>query len=602
MAGDTSARRVVQPQRYTADMYAPIAHLIGDGSPATTLAAGLVPDWAAPIDGRRLLAYRALAALRDNARRFWLPPNLWQSPPVTLTGTGAVVDGGRSAAEQYREYGDAGVLVDTARALVLGDDQTIVVPAAAELPELAQGTTADEARRTAEAGRAFAAEVADFLERWAARDGLPVKLLEAEETTISQGDSVLVLEWSASSRRPRLRVYDGGFYFPDLDAADEPYYRNAGWDDDDFPPRLDLAWEIADPADESITWLVRHRYELRLIGDPDPVTGAFQTHTYPWGGQSIWRCTYRAERWRLDRLKSGRKLARLEVGGADGGETITDLVELGVDFIPAVHLPNDHPGSRNFGRSLFLRIAQILDDLGGGDTDLAISAETVASAALVTTGVGGLDAEGTAAAHFELPTGATAGLIDTATSLDALIKYGAGLLERLSVNARLGGALLGRVRPNEVPSGYALRLGFAPAQRLLKEMRLVRDMKYPLLLRMAVRLAQAGGVLRAGPTPEILLELGAALPADRAATIEEVRVLLSATPPAISTLTAVRLLIAAGLPIEDAEEEVRRIRAEDAAGADHIVNATGNVDDAYAWLAGDPVVAPVEQLPPPVLP
>lgn len=601
---DLTSRRTVRPQEFTHDLYAPIAHLIGDGSPATTVAPGLTPAWADAVDSRRLLAYRALSAMHDNARRFWLSPMLWHSAPVTLDN-GQITDGGKSPAEQFREYGHAGLLVDTARALVLGDEQVIRCPAAAPLEDLALGEDEEPpaGRAAAEADQARAAEAEDFLVTWAAREQLEAKLLELEGHAQAEGDGLALVSWSDSGRRPRLRVYDPGFYFPDWSAIDEPYYVAAGWDDDDFPPRIHLAWEYDD--DDEVRWLRRETWELRLVGEPDPITGVLAEAVYPWGS-SRWVCWHWVDEWRTDRMKSGRKLYALRAG-EDGHRVVRAALKLPIDFIPGVHLTNDYAGGRRFGRSILLRVAQLLDDLSGGDTDLAINAETVASSSLVTTGTMGLQAEGGPAAHYELPLGGSAGLIDTSRSLDALLKYGEQLLSTLGINSRLGPALLGRIKPNEVPSGIALRLGFAPAQRLLHELRLVRHAKLPLIPKMAYRLAQAAGVIPSGPTPQILLELGASLPADRAAIVEEVVKLLD--EHAISTVTAVRMLVAAGLPIDDAEEEVARIRSEDTTGAGELVDATGRTADAYGYLGiepfPDPVIPPSEADPviePPVLP
>src|SRR6266550_276500 len=112
-------------------------------------------------------------------------------------------------------------------------------------------------------------------------------------------------------------------------------------------------------------------------------------------------------------------------------------------------------------------------------------------------------------------------------------------------------------------------------------MRVVRDRKYPLLLKFALRLAQANRVLPGGPTPAARLLLGASMPADRAAAIQEVVELLGGGSggkgrPAISIQTAVRMLIAAGLPIDSAEQEVERIQRAMFEQAVQLVEATGD--------------------------
>src|SRR5205807_1508934 len=60
-----------------------------------------------------------------------------------------------------------------------------------------------------------------------------LKLIETERNAIGLGDGVYVLGWSAKKKRPRLRVFDPGFYFPVLEDSDE----------DEFPSRVHMAWE-----------------------------------------------------------------------------------------------------------------------------------------------------------------------------------------------------------------------------------------------------------------------------------------------------------------------------------------------------------------------
>lgn len=575
-----------RPRDYLHDAWAPLSTLIGDGFNVTPLE-GVVATWPREDDRRRLLAYRALSAMRDNLRRYWLPASQWVAQPRILRD-GSLADVGTPPAMEYREYGHAAALVQAARALVLGDDQVIAVPAAADAtdPEAGEDAAASEGR--------FAASVLTWLQAWAARERLQAKLLEGEEHAIGDGDAVYVLSWSAAANRPRLRVVDPGFYFPDFDAADRPEYRSWGWDDDQFPPVVHLAWEYEDA--DRVTWLRRTTWRLVPAGDVTVTAGvaALPLRDRPWG-RSPWRCLHSVTEWRTDRLKPSFSLYT-GTSGDPGGRVVEVERELDVDFIPVVHVPNDEPGERRWGRSLLTLLVQALDDLNGSDTDLATNAQLVASPATVTTGTAGMDLEGGPGAHWELPDGGSAGLVDTSKALDALLKYGDRMLEHVAINSRLAQALLGRIKPNEVPSGYALQLGFAPARSLLRELRLVRDDKYALLLRMAVRMAQAGRALGAGATPDLQLLLGASLPADRPVAIDEVIKLLKER--AISRATAVRILMAAGLPIEDAEAELAAIRSTDFAGAGALVDATGNVGDAYEYLDLEPADDPTDPAPP----
>ena len=90
------------------------------------------------------------------------------------------------------------------------------------------------------------------------------------------------------------------------------------------------------------------------------------------------------------------------------------------------------------------------------------------------------------------------------------------------------------------------------------------------------------GALEPGPIGEPRLVFGTALPGDKAGAVDVVTAALDAG--AISTLTAVQLLIAAGFPIVDAAEEVARIHAEDGATAKDIADATGAESLAAEWL------------------
>lgn len=538
---------------YVQDQWAPLAHipeLAENRRPNSAIA----PTWIDNVDTRRLTAYRVLSAMRDNTRRFWLPDTMWVRE---VRGRGQGLDISEAPAASYREYGDAALLVDTARALLLGDDQTITCPD--DTPEAFQ----------------------TWLTEWAVKERVEQKLLEGEENAIGDGDGVFVLGWSTPKNRPTLRVYDPGFYFPD-DQTIVP-----GWEDDEFPPAVHIAWEWEDT--DGMRWIRRQTW--RMV----PLTAKVST---PWGGVREWTCLYRScdydasERLPKATVYSPELTTSRYRRVLTGGEPDADgWVDMAVDFIPVVHVPNDASTQRTFGTSLLTRIAQILDDIGNTDTDLAAASQTAAPA-LVTTGVPAGGLEGGAGQQWAMPADTTAGYLDTSKNLTALREFSTDLLDRLATNSRLALALLGRVQPNDVPSGYALSLGFQPARQLLREMRTVRDEKYPLILKFAMRLAQAAGVLPAATTPAATITLGTALPSDLPVAIDMVKDLLPAN--AISTPTAVKVLQQAGLPIEDASSEVEAIKQEWFDQAVKLVEATGNVTAASALLGIQPATTSTE--------
>src|SRR5690606_9781710 len=155
----------------------------------------------------------------------------------------------------------------------------------------------------------------------------------------------------------------------------------------------------------------------------------------------------------------------------------------------------------------------------------------------------------------------TMGVLDTSKSLDALITYIDRLLDRISTNSRLPGSILGRVDHSDISSGIHMQLTFGPLKSMIEEMRTVRAEKYEVLFKMVWRISR---VAQVEGTPEEYqptgLVFGSFLPSDEASAVEMVTKLLSTKPlPAISIETAVQMLILAGMPIDDAAAEVRRI-------------------------------------------
>jgi hypothetical protein len=268
-----------------------------------------------------------------------------------------------------------------------------------------------------------------------------------------------------------------------------------------------------------------------------------------------------------------------------------------IDFVPVVHVPNTVSLLDHYGRSSLASVLQVLDDIAGADTDLAAAAATTANPviALEKSTMGEGQHTYRPGQILEVGEGKMS-VLDTSKSLDALLGYIEYLLSRLSVNARLPESVLGRVKPSEVPSGIALALSFGPLGQMVGEMRLVRDEKYPLLLKFAQRIAWAGGQADVPDTWGMAanVEMGSFLPQDRAGVVELVTKLRAATPtPLVSLETAVAMLVDAGFAIEDAAEEVARIEGRDFDGAAKLLDALGDEEQVYEYLGREMPAAPV---------
>ncbi|MFJ2247498.1 hypothetical protein ACIQ9I_03060 [Streptomyces sp. NPDC094461] len=513
------------------------------GRPGSRAFPELAKTWMPPHELRRLAAYKVLASYDNNQ-------------------AGQLADlGGDSGALERRELGDAANLVDTALGYLLGSEQKVAVEGA----ENADGETPTP-------GAAEAAAVQKRLWEWADKELLTFRVQQAERAAVLLGDSVMVLAWNPEKQRPTVRVYDPGFFFPQWD--DE---------DDDFPTKVHLAWDL--PADDDAGLKARVRrvtYELRPISEDVEEEGgggggSAGARTYPWepGRASNVTCYLTDAEWLLEDL-NGEMLDRLPEHKAayrvrpDGTEL--NRLDLMIDFVPVVHLANTIPdGGEHWGRSVLARVLQALDELAATDSDSSAASATtgtpiigLAGARLPVDRATGKPQElqVKAGAVWQLGETGRMDALDTSPQLAELRARVDHLLERIAANSRVTAAGLGTLDATEVPSGYALKLALGPLDGLIGMMRLAREHKYRILFKMVQRLYQAGRVegWPAGETLPARLAWAPHTPTDRGAVLEEVVKAYGAG--VLSLETAVSMLLEAGYPIKDASQEVARIRAK----------------------------------------
>lgn len=577
------------------------------------------PDWIGPEHFRRMQAYAILRAYQDNIGREFFA-------------------GSRTEINDRREYGDAALLVETAVGALLGEDQQIVTEGAEELaleeaPETldAQGnpipppkpdTEEESRRREAQA----AMDLQDFLRQWATDERLGLKMIETERLAVGLGDGVYSLGWEGSKKRPRLRVWDPAFYYPVLTDSNE----------DDFPERVHIAWEIEDDDTRKgnkvkvrrITWELgfiepaeREGTVRRLLGAGDRLFPGDRAgerglieRQYPWNDDtSTLTCYYTDATWIID--KDNRSIDDLTESEAqyevdEDGEPIRHR-DLHIDFIPVVHVPNTVALLNHYGRSLLATVLQILDDLSSADTDLSAASATTGHPIITLQGASvQRDQKGRSTLTYRpgeiLESGdGKMDVLDTSRALAALMDYIEFLLKRLSTNSRVSEALLGRIKPSEVPSGVALQLGFGPTEALIRAMRLVRAEKYPLLLKFVHRMFQAAEAIGedVGEIPPAWIHtevvMGSFLPQDQQAAVDQVTKLYAAK--AISLETVITMLMEAGLPIQSVLEEVRRIQERDFEAANELFDALGDRAQVAEFL-GRPVPEEPEPEPVPINP
>lgn len=487
-----------------------------------------VPGWVGPENQRRLRSYAMLESYYSNASRWWLEESL-------------DIDIQDKSHQDRREYGDPFVLVETAMSSCIGESQRVVV----------EGSLADDAG---------AKDQQKVMDQWAEDEKFYMKVIESERQSAKLGDSVYVLGWDEKKKRPRLHVYDPGFYFPVFNELD-------GSSAEDFPRKVHIAYEFEklNPQTGEEEIYVR-KITWELIGNSPAYTPAYA------GEATTVNCVYSDVVYNLGDVGKD-----LNTFSGPVYQTITEPVMLGIDYIPVVHVPNGVNLQGHFGRSVLFPVLQILDDIQSTDTDLQASSATTGSPPIVVTGkTGGKEVTTYGPGSVFYVGDGDATMIDTSTSLDALIKLKEALLSRLSVNGRTPESLLGRVKPNEVPSGIALTLSFTPHSRMVEEMRLVRKQKYSLLLKFV------GRYLGFKDERVMTLEFGSYLPAEKQEAMTMVTNLLGAK--AISLETAVQMLMKAGVPIENWIEEIKRIHGGDVDTAIQLMGITGDPNTALEFL------------------
>ncbi|MFD8516589.1 hypothetical protein ACFV27_37295 [Streptomyces antimycoticus] len=568
--------------------------------------------WVPAEDEKRLAAYKLLAAYDQN-----------QAAELAEVG-------GDLHARDRREFGDPSMFVDTLLAHVLGREQHITVPDAED--DTADGEPTPEA--------AAAARVQELLEKWAEAEQLPMRMQQAERKAVSLGDGVYRLAWDPGKKRPTLRVSDPGFYFPVISEDD---------DGGEYPTRVHFAWELPeDPQRGLKARLRRITYEMDWIRPatapgvdesgravraplpaPEPVdspdgielppppltpgdtlnpdTGAI-SRQYAWNDEPSYVTCYLTDAtWELGDIKGPVDVDSLPLSVAtfatrSDGEVL-DHLDLLLDFIPVVHVPNTvPPAEEHWGQSSLAKVLQVFDELAGSDTDSARASATTGSPMLAVSGVTDPRQEYQAGPGVVFTLGADGQMtaVDTSKNLAELRSHVHDLKDRAANVARLPAVALGTLDPSKVPSGYALQLSLGPLDSLVGGMRLARDHKYALLLKFVQRLYIAGqhpdwaGVA----VQPARITWGPYTPTDKASVLEQVT---AGVDKVFSRETAVRMLAEAGFPIDDVTEEIKRIESRQFEQARALADATGDTTVVGDFLGLDlnpDRTPPTPQLPP----
>jgi hypothetical protein len=245
-----------------------------------------------------------------------------------------------------------------------------------------------------------------------------------------------------------------------------------------------------------------------VSGDQLDADSGTITRTYPWAPDrpGPWTCYLTDAEWELDDLPHADLLYDLPLYKAtfrvrSDGEVL-DRLDLRCDLIPVVHITNSIPNSgEHWGKPTIATVLQGLDELSATDTDSSGASATTGSPII---GLSGARLPIDRATGQPLPVKVRAGtvwqlndngsmdVLDTSAQLAELRARVDHLIDRVAANFRLTAAGLGTLDPTALPSGYALQLALGPLDSLVTSIRLARNHKYAVLLRMVQRLHQAG--------------------------------------------------------------------------------------------------------------
>jgi len=544
---------------------------------------GLVPFWSPQSERRRLRGYLTAYGYHETVARNWLPPASDDLKKI------------------WREWGDAPALSDRISAATLGDDITILVVGADDdlpdspllLPEPPEpvGDLSNVARRNLEARRRVWEAAAERaigewelahttqprlrarqrdLRRWAHDQRFEAKLREAETELITPlGDAVFVLS-VRPGEAPTVRIWEPDAYFPVFPDAELV----------DFPDKVHLAYEYLAPepnGTEERRWLRRVTYEI-VEGDDEIV------YPYRDAGQPVRshrQCIMSDGTWPLGDIsnRSGTlsgldNLDESQAVWADSGEFDDDGepiplrdFPLGIHFMPVVHAPSDLATLTHFGRSIYARWAQILDEIAQNDTASGRAAD-MTGLPILSVQEGRLDTKGQGKVTYEPGTILEGKIakIEMADALAALDARGKSLRRHLSSVAAVPEGILGQVQANQLASGISILLTFTPFRQLITRRRLARKPKVDLMLEFVQRLGIVSGHFTDPNVYDASVEFGSYIPTDLSALVE---IIVNLADRGLMTESlAMTLIQSAGLEMGDIEvlvAELQSRRVEDAA-------------------------------------
>jgi len=441
-------------------------------------------SWVPEAHQRRLQAYEILAAFYMNYSRDYR-----KSPESGDDGDN----------DDILEMGDAAWLCNKLKDKVLGERVRLSIP----LPRVLKDNEQEAeilARREA------------VLQDWWDSQNISAAVDENETKCSYLGDCVYVVGWRGEDHEPAITTYDPGFYFPSGEIYEDSWEEGGG----KVLSRVMFAWEEETDEDDSFL-IYRDVYELRRFGENDT------------------RC-YRQSAYYSSSTQDTKTIEELEESDLTYDESET-WVDLGIAFMPVVHVPNFRLQGEMYGLSNLTHHLHNIDSIINTDTDLSknstklggvtcfVSGDSISIPRDSTTGEY-VAVEIQPGSLYVLGKDGRLHVLDTSTMQKALLDTKDYLNEKLIRNTGITEVGAGMMKGSDLPSGIALRIMMQPLIDKVKPMREQRRVAYTELFWMVQQFYLMEGTpeqkaVFAGTLYDVDMVFGEIVPADRETKLKE---------------------------------------------------------------------------------
>jgi hypothetical protein len=478
---------------------------------------GIDFTWIPQEHERRLKAYELLEAFYYNySRDYRFSPE----------------SGDTSHNDDIFEAGDASWLCRKIKAKLFGDGMTIAMEMPDELKGLKETDQAAEgAQKNAAPLLALQTSLSareDYIKRWWKDNNIFLSIDENETLCSYLGDCAYLIEWvkeiknGAEVGLPGLRTYDPGFVFPFYNCNDKSLEDNST----PVKDRVIIAWQetskaIADNVGQDQFFIIfRDIYELRV-----DAAGAK-------------KCFRKSGYYKYDASTEIDLLNLVDDNLLN--EKDKAWVDLGIDFMPVVCIPNITVQGHDFGLSNMHFLIGILDAIINADTDIKKNSEKLGGASVFVSGKDISLARDPVTKQpkaisiqpntiYPLGEGGDATLLDTANMQKAILDTKSVLEKKLLRNSNITEIGAGAIDVQQL-STLSIKILMQPLLDMINPMRDQRNRYYSTIFFYVQRLFQIFGTMEekaifADPLYDFFLKWGKILPDDDKAKLEEYGIL-----------------------------------------------------------------------------